>query len=179
MKRMNKLIIFALILLISVSAVFADELATASSTIGLDLSDLGYFRIWFSDGDGNSHPGTLELDAPSYYGWFFLNYDLISPKEVTINLSADGALKSASSNINYYIHGIAEGAASEEDQYYFGVKKDSPDINSYESGVDIYSGKSTDKTGIVHCSVLLTDGGVDGKPYELYTASLIAKITVK
>ena len=182
MKRINKVIIFALMLLVSVSAVFADDNVTsATTTIGLDLSDLGYFRIWFSDANGNSHPGSLELNSEKTYSdTFFLNYELISPKEITINLSASGALESTTSDasVDYFVYSMLPDHSA---SYSLGENKTSI-VNkkySYTEGFNVFSGNMAADAVAVPCTLQLTDGKVDGKPYELYTATLTAKITVK
>ncbi len=182
MKRMNKLIIFALMLLVSVSAVFADDIATASTIVGLDLSDYGYFKVWFTDENGDVHPDIKDLEKSTssfgnygYYTNFMLHYDAITTDEIKVNLSSSGPLKASegTDTIDYYVSGF-DGELHPA----FGIKEETK-IAEYETGVDIAVTKDSDNkaSGLLVYSVMLAKDA-SGAEYSVYTSDIIAKVIV-
>ena len=182
MKRINKLIIFALMLLVSVSAVFADDIATATTTIGLDLSEYGYFKVWFTDEDNGAHPDIKDLEKSTslfgnygYYTNFFLRYEAITTDEIKVNLSSSGPLKTSegTDTIDYYVSGF-------DGELYpaFGIKEETK-IAEYETGVDIAVTKDSDNkaSGKLMYSVMLAKEAT-GAEYSVYTSDIIAKVIV-
>ena len=183
MTKINKIIV-VLMLLLCVSTVYADDLANASTSVGLDLSDLGYFKIWFTDENGEAHPDIKDLEKKSgsdvgdysYYANFFLHYETITKDSVKVNLSADGALKTsdASDSVDYYVSEFDSGVLVPV----FGIK-DTAIIKEYEEGTDITVSKDADNkaSGTKLYSVQLAKDA-SGAKYEVYTADIIAKVVV-
>ncbi len=182
MNRLNRFFIVFLMLLVCVFSVSASDLANASTAIGLDLSNLGYFKIWFTDEYGGAHPDIKDLEKGSgvgdysYYTSFRLYYEAITKDNIKVNLSADGALKTADSSdsIDYYVSNFREGVLTPV----FGIK-DSTRIAEYSDGTDIAVTKDSDNkaSGELMYSVQLAKDA-SGAKYDVYTADIIAKVIV-